>query len=87
MSDEKKEYRFPIVRTSSLDDIYESNQKALSKLEGSDLTEVDAENIKDLTEWVNQQEEQFRDVQEELLTYLESKGCPVWDYLPKVIKS
>lgn len=81
MSDEIQEYTYPIVRTSTIDNIWEENAKQLAKLEGSNPTEAEKESLEELTNWTNQQEADIRTIQNELLEYLEKKGCPVWDFL------
>ena len=78
-----RDHKYPLIRTATLDAIWESNAKALAKLEGSNPTEDEKDSIKELTNWVTTQEEDARNLQEEILDYLESRGCPVWDYLKK----
>lgn len=74
---------FPLIRTASVDLVLEANAKAVSQLEGTDATEEEQEAMQDLKESTECDLDYIRDIQEELLEYLQKRGLDVWQYLTK----
>lgn len=74
---------YPLIRTASVDSVFESNAKAVAALEGSDATQEDKEAMDDLKDSVEEDLDYIRDIQEELLDYLTEKGLDVWKYLKR----
>lgn len=72
---------YPLIRTASVDAVYEYNAKAVAALEGTDATEEELEAMDDLKDSVEEDLENIKDIQEELLDHLVKKGCDIWKYL------
>ena len=73
--------KYKLVRTKSVDAVYETEHLALMGLRGTDATEEEREAIDELTKEADEDLNFIKQVQEELLDYLQDKGCDVYKYL------
>lgn len=71
---ENKTLRSPI-RTAYLDEIYETAAKDRVEYIGASMTEEDEKAVKEIEEDVDMEEYNVMQIQNELIEYLEKRGC------------